>query len=533
MGIYCLRGESIVKKHYKTLCVLSLIFIFFVSSAAGCAKEAFSVSEYWPTSGWKTSTPEAQGMDSTKLNEMFSYINESGFDIHSILIIRNGYMIAESYPYPYKREYRHIINSATKSITSAAVGLALQDGFIKSLDQKVVDFFPEMKIDNLDSRKESMTVKHLLTMTAGLDWRENADYGTQNNDSTRMWTEKNQLQYLLDKPMKEEPGKSFYYNSGASHALSAIVQKTSGKTSLEYITERVFKPLGISDISWGTDKQGIYSGGGRIFMRPEDLAKYGYLYLNKGKWEGKQLISEQWVEDSTKKQVATPHGLAGQYGYCYQWWQNKFGGYSARGFAGQYLFVVPEYNLVAVFTSGLKPVDFYRPESLVDKYIIPSIKDSKSIPENKAAYEALQKTLAEISKAPSPKPVPKLPETAAQISGKTYVMDNKETYSFEFKDGSECIMHWFSDGVMYDAQIGLDGVYRVSDMDAFYWKGMTTKAGFRGSWTDDNTFVTDLIPLEDCNTYRQEFRFDGGKLSVKMIQVLNGAAVTDTSGTVK
>jgi len=502
---------------------------------SGCSVKAVSTAThrptYWPTEGWRTSSPEAQGMDSAVLDEMFKYIQESNLDIHSLLIVRNGYLVTEGYFYPYNKEYRHIINSVTKGITSAAVGLALEDGYIKSLDQKVVDFFPDMKIENLDDRKKSMTVKHLLTMTTGIDWNEST-YDAKDS-STQMWASRNQLQFFLDRPMKEEPGKSFYYNSGASHALSAIDQKTTGKTTLDYVTERIFKPLGISDIAWRADNQGIYAGSGRIFMKPEDLAKIGYLYLNKGKWDDKQLISEKWVEESTKKQVNTPNGLAGRYGYGYQWWQNKFGGYSARGFSGQYLFVVPEYNLVVVFTAGLIPQKFFEPETIMEDYIIASIKDSKPLPENKAAYASLQDTLKHMAEAPKPEPAAKLPAIAAQVSGKTYVMDNKETYSFEFKEGNECYMHWYCDGVMYDVKIGMDGVYRVNDMDAFYWNGMTTKVGFTGRWVDENTFVTSLTPLEDCNTYMQEFRFEGDTLHAKMILVLSRAAVTDTKGTAK
>ena len=520
-------------KYYKALFVLSLVLILLIPLTAGCSADVSSTDGYWPTEGWKTSTPEAQGMDSAKINEMFNYIKLSKLDIHSILIVRNGYLVTEGYFYPYRKEYRHILNSATKSITSALVVLALENGFIKSIDQKVVDIFPGMEIKNLDDRKKNMTIRHLLTMTAGLEWSETGAYGAPYDSNTQMWAGENQLQYLLDKPMKEEPGKSFYYNSGASHALSAIVQKTTGRASLEYATERIFKPLGISGISWGTDKQGINSGSSRIFMKPEDLAKYGLLYLNKGKWEDKQLIPEKWVEESTRKQIDTPNGLAGRHGYGYQWWQNRFGGNSARGFAGQYLFVVPEHNLVAVFTSGLASDKFYAPEELMEDYIIRATKATQALNENKAAYDELTNTLASLNKAPAPAPAAALPEIAGQISGNTYVMDNKETYSFEFNDGNECIMHWFCDGVMYDVKIGLDGIYRENAMDAFYWKGMTTKAAFRGAWTDADTFAVDLVPLEDCNTYRQEFRFNGSKLNAKMMQVLNRAVTTDTNGTVK
>jgi len=470
-------------------------------------------------------------MDSAKIGEMLDHIQKSRLGIHSLLIVRNGYLVTEGYFYPYKKEYRHILNSGTKSITSALVGLALEDGFIKSADQKVVDFFPDMKIANMDDRKKSMSISHLLTMTAGLDWNESGAYGAAYDSNTQMWAQENPLQFVLDKPMKQEPGKSFYYNSGASHVLSAIVQKATGKTSLEYAEERILKPLGIKDISWGADRQGINSGSSRIFMKPEDLAKYGYLYLRNGRWDGKQLIPEKWIRESTGKQLDTPNGLAGRYGYGYQWWQNSFGGYSARGFGGQYLFVIPEYDMVVVFLSGLLPQSFFAPEELVEDYIIPAVKAPSAIDENETAYEALAEKLESIGKAPEASQAPELPEIAKQISGKTFRMDNGETYSFEFTGGVEGKMHWFCDGVMYDVTIGLDNVYRENDMDAFYWKGMTTKAGYRGSWTGPDTFVAELIPLEDNNTYRQEFRFSNGRLNARMIQVMNGAVLTDAEGT--
>ena len=522
-----------MKNSRNQLLMLLLSIICMAALVTGCAGHVFKADGYWPTEGWKTSTPEAQGMDSAKIGEMFDYIQKSGLDIHSLLIVRNGQLVTEGYFYPYKKEYRHILNSETKSITSALVGLAIEDGLIKNTDQKVVDFFPDMKIGNMDDKKKSMTIGHLLTMTAGLEWSETGAYGASNDSNTRMWAQENQLQYVLDMPMKEEPGKSFYYNSGASHVLSAIVQKATGKTSLEYAAERIFNPLGITDISWGEDRQGINSGSGRIFMKPEDLAKYGYLYLQNGMWDGKQLIPEKWVKESTAKQVDTPDGLAGRYGYGYQWWQNKFGGYSARGFGGQYLFVIPEYNMVVVFASGLVPQSFFAPEELVADYIIPAVKAPDAIAENKTAYTELVNILESMSKSPGASAVPELPEIAKLISGKTYMMDNKETYSFEFTGGSECKMHWFCDGVMYDVTIGLDNEYRENDMDAFYWKGMRTKAGYRGRWVGPDTFVAELVPLEDNNTYRQEFRFSDGKLNAKMIQMLNGAVVTDANGTKK
>lgn len=520
-----------MKRNYIKSIALLVIFVYLCTFIAGCSRGESVKADYWPTEGWKTSSPEAQGMDSELINKMFNEINEKQIKVHSLLIIRNGYSVTEAYFYPYKKEYRHILNSVTKSINSGLVGLAIEDGYIKSINQRVVDIFSDEPIENLNERKKSITIKNLLTMTPGFDWQESGNYNTSSDSNTQMWASPNQAMFVLNRPMADEPGKTFYYNSGASHLLAAIVQRTSGKTSLEYANERIFKPLGISDLSWRIDRQGFYSGGGGIFMKPEDLAKYGYLYLNKGKWDGKQLIPQKWIEESTSKQINTPNGLAGRYGYGYQWWQNKFGGYSARGFSGQYLFVVPEYNLVAVFTGGLKNDDFYKPEELMEKYVLPSVKSDRAIVENSTALGQLHNTLEAISKSPESTKAAKLPAIARQVSGKTFIMDNGETYSFEFNDSNECTLHWFSDNIMYDVKIGLDGVYRVSDMNEFYWKNMISKAGFRGTWTNDNTFTVDLCPLEDSNTYTFIFKFEGNSLNAVMRMNLSGNEVTNTVGT--
>lgn len=521
-----------MSRRIKFIVTFVVLTLYMSTIMTGCLNNAQSTNDtsalsdgYWPTSGWKTSTPEEQGMDSGKIYEMFKYINDNKININDLLIVKNGYMITEGYFYPYKKEYRHILNSCTKSITSALVGLAIEDKFIKDVDQKVLDVFSGMSIQNVDERKKNITIRNLLTMTSGLDWNEEGSYSGSSDSNTQMWGSKDQLKYVLDKAVKNDPGKNFYYNTGTSLVLSAIVQKTSGKTSLEYAKEKIFKPLGISDVSWKVSNQGIYSGGGGMFMKPEDMAKYGYLYLKKGKWDDKQIIPQKWVEESTKKQLDTPNGLAGRYGYGYQWWQNKFGGYSARGAQGQYIFVLPEYNMVVVFTSGLKNTQFYAPEELVESYIIPAIKSSKSIGDNKDSGEALKKMLEDIQKAPTPKAAPKLPEIAGKISGKTYVMDNKETFSFEFKDNNECSMHWFCDGIMYDVKIGLDDIYRNSPMKEFYGKGLDTIAGFKGSWTSDSRFFVDLKPLEDGESYTMEFNFKDDTLSYAWGATINSMLI--------
>lgn len=512
--------------------VLGLLLILALSTAlSGCGQKAAFTPDYWPTEGWKTASPESQGMDSDILNNLFTEIESQGLDIHSLLIVRNGYLVADAYYYPYQKEYRHLLNSVTKSFTSALVGLSIGDGTIKNVNQKVLEILSDTSFENTDNRKKSLTLKHFLTMTTGLDWNETGAYGSSGDSNTQMQRSENQVKFVLDKPVKADPGSSFYYNTGASQVLSAIVQKASGKTSFDYLTSRVLTPLGISDISWRVDGKGIYSGGGGMFMRPGDLAKYGFLYLNNGKWEDEQIISEAWVKESTKKQVETPSGLAGRYGYGYHWWMNSFGGYSARGFSGQYLFVVPDANLVVVFTGGLDSSDFFEPERLVGNYILPAIQSPGAISENPKALNKLTETLETIQKASASEPVLELPETVRSLSGKTYRMDTGETFSFDFREASECTMGWFCDGEQYEVKIGLDGIYRVNDMNAFYWPGMVTKVGFKGYWEDEQTFRVEMLPLEDSNSYLFQFDFDGITLHSKLSSRLINAPATEGTGT--
>ena len=504
----------------------------------GCSKETTQTVakiDYWPTDGWKSATPESQGMDSSVLNRMYEGIKNTNLseNLHSVIIIRNGYIVSECYFYPYKKDYLHMLNSVTKGITSTLVGLAIEDGYINGIDEKVVDIFSDMNINNLDDRKTSITIEHLLTMTDGLDWRESTNHGGSNNSYSIMHRSDNQVQYVLDTPMREKPGKNFNYNSGGSHLLTAIVEKTAGKTALEYATERLFTPLGISEVVWWQDKQDVYYGGSRLMMKPEDLAKVGLLYLNKGQWENKQILPENWVEDATKRHVGTSKDPTGQHGYGYHWWQNSFGGYSARGFAGQYLFVLPKENMVIVFTSGLSNSLFDRPQGLVESYILPAIKSSSEIEPDKSSFDLLSKTISDFQSSPPPNPA-HLPDMALKISGKTFTMDNQEEFSFEFINGNECILNWKgTDGSICNLVIGLDGVYRENVVERFYLNQTNANVAARGNWSNTNTFILDFEALEDSNSYVWEFKFNDDKLDFKRTAVQMRNTFTETSGTIK
>lgn len=465
--------------------------------------------EYWPTGSWRTSTPDEQGMDSGILADMLNSVKESGKSVNSISIIRNGYLVNETYFYPYKKGLKHFLNSGTKSVTSALVGMTVGEGRIKSVDDKVLNYFPGMDIANNDQRKQDLSIRNLLTMTTGLDW----DF-TTNTSTNQMMQSPNWTQFVLDQPMKEEPGKTFLYCNGASHLLSAIVQKTTGKSLAELAKEK-FRLLGIKDMYWASSPENVTSGYAGLYLQPNDAAKLGYLYLNKGNWNGKQLIPEKWVEESTKMQVKADWNPIFP-GYGYMWWINRFGGYAALGYGGDYIFVVPELDLVVVFTGGIYNTnELFYPGELMEKYIVPAVKSDAPLESNQKTSESLSKVSDMVQNAPPPDAVSPLPEIAKRISGKTFIMDSSNTFTFWFKGGNECTIRQDSNVTF---KVGLDNVFRTADVRNTSG-GMAdhNHKAFKGRWLDEKTFQVTAQDLEDGfeTTYTVVFKDDGIEMKAK------------------
>jgi CubicO group peptidase (beta-lactamase class C family) len=323
-------------------------------------------------------------MDSELLAKMFTAVQEEGYDIHSVTVIRNGYLVADATIYPFNESAKHIIHSVTKSINSALIGIAIEQGAIEGVNQPVLSFFPERTAANLDVNKEGMTLEHLLMMASGLECRDSYLYRWRGLNEMRQsddW-----VQFMLDLPMAEAPGSRFEYCNGGSFLLAAIIQETTGMRASDFAEAHLFGPLGITDVVWPSNRQGISIGWGEMRMQPHDMAKIGFLYLNEGRWDGEQVIPAEWVSASTHKQIDATL----QDGYGYQWWVSDDGSYMAIGYAGQFIFVVPEYELVVVFTSDLSEREFYTPQNLLDKFIIPAAVSSTALPANPAGAALLE-----------------------------------------------------------------------------------------------------------------------------------------------
>lgn len=344
------------------------MFLMFVASSYA--------SDYWPTAGWRTSTPEKQGMDSEKLANMMEKTLEEKYKIDSITIVRNGYIVLDAYFYPFKKDAKHIIHSCTKSITSAAFGIAMDQGYIKNINQPVLDIFPEKQFANVNADKKAITLRNLLTMASGLKTEDSYLYRWKGLNE--MVQQEDWVQYVLDRPMMEKPGTRFEYSNCVTFLLSAIIQKATKKKTVDFIKQHLFQNLGITDVTWVASLNGVSAGYGGMWLNPHDMAKIGWLYLNNGQWDGRQVISKKWVADSTGKQInATLYD-----GYGYQWWVSYDKFYAAVGHRGQFIYVLPRQNMVVVFTSSLKGADFFVPENLLNKYILPAAISETPLPEN-------------------------------------------------------------------------------------------------------------------------------------------------------
>ncbi|NIM16622.1 MAG: serine hydrolase [Candidatus Aminicenantes bacterium] len=457
--------------------------------------------DYWPTSGWRATYPEKQGMDSAYLADLLETIQTQNYPIRCLLVIRNGYLVVEAYFHPFQEGFWHVIHSCTKSITSSLIGIAIHQGYIAGEDRRVLDFFPEYSVENLDDRKESLTLRHLLMMASGLNTRDTAYYNWEG--LTEMMASSDWAKYVLDLPMVAPPGTRFEYSNGVSYLLAAILQKATNRPGLDYAHMNLFSHLGIpaSHVDWPMSPQGVVIGWGRIRMRPVDMAKLGFLYLQKGKWDTRQLLPADWIRKATQRQITTNTPIDG---YGYQWWVTNQGYFTALGYAGQYIIVHPEKNLVVVFTSAFANQDLYFPGTLYEQYILDAARSNAPLPEDSQKQARLDNIIQEISN-PNPQPIPPLPETAAAISGKTFYF---ETNSFDFKHISltftpgaeEAHLNFAFRDRNLQLPVGLDNLYRVTWQHS-YWRA------YKGMWENDTTFVLNyqIADWNERGTMRMTF----------------------------
>ncbi|MDH4214388.1 MAG: beta-lactamase family protein [Candidatus Thorarchaeota archaeon] len=337
----------------RVLQVFSFALLLLLTQGYFVYAESTAISpniiSYFPDDEWTATTPEEQGMTSSILDEMMQFIDDSDAPIQGLVVTRNGYIVKEQYWNYNTENSTHHIFSCTKSFTSTLIGIAIKEGFIDNVSQRVLDFFPEMTIENMDSRKGNMTLEHVLTMTTGLDWNEwNISYTHPDNMYNQMFSSPNPVQFFLNLPTAYDPGTHWVYTTGASHLLSAIIQQVTNMTTRDFAEEYLFEPLNMTIGGWNNDAQGINNGGTQLYVTVRTMAKLGLLCLNNGTWDGNKILTEEYVtQASTSHVYAQP-----DFNYGYQWWIDPTHDlYSARGSEGQYVFVSPEYNVVVAITA--------------------------------------------------------------------------------------------------------------------------------------------------------------------------------------
>jgi CubicO group peptidase (beta-lactamase class C family) len=347
--------------------------------------------DYWPTDGWRYSTPEEHGMDNDTLNAMMELIEEEEYPIHSVLVIRHGYAVYERYPHEYYPPgHLKLLHSVTKSFAATLIGIAIQQGLISRVNETVLSFFPEYIVANPDSRKDAMTIEDLLTMTSGIDWNEWAypyEYGV-GNPLMDMMQSPDSVQYVLDRNMSHTPGEHWDYNGGASLLLGAIVQQVSNMSMNAFAQQNLFDPLGFGFTAWYTTSGGWYNTFGGLRASTRDIAKLGFLYLNNGTWNDTQILPSDFVSNAITP-IDMVNLLGPEFGYGWHWWmRSDLGIYFAYGRHGQKIMVSPDYDLVVAFTAGV-PDDGYDPEfELFRDYILESI-DGVPIPAHIPVLEIL------------------------------------------------------------------------------------------------------------------------------------------------
>jgi len=318
------------------------------------------------------STPENENVSVRGISSYLEAVKKNNQELHSIMILRHGKVVAEYWFGDNAPDINHVMHSVSKTFTSTAIGFAVTENLIKVSD-KVISFFPKDLPAEVSANLADLEIRDLLTMTVG----HNVDPTSDIRASTGSWE-----RLFLAKPIENKPGEKFVYNSLATYMLSAIIQKVTGEKLMDYLKPRLFQPLGISGAVWSESPTGINAGGWGLYIKTEDMAKFGQFYLQKGKWEGKQLLPESWIDEAVTARInqpavwvkagTKPEDSDYLQGYCYQMWRCRNNGYRADGANGQFIIVLPDKDAVIALTANINPT---QPElDLVWEYILPALK---------------------------------------------------------------------------------------------------------------------------------------------------------------
>lgn len=402
-----------MKHHFRSVVLISLLPLLLTFTSPVVAQEAV----YYPTTSWRTSSPEAQGMDSETLGLLLDRIATVPDSLHSIMLIRHGYIVLDASMYPFSSSKPQAFREGAEAVMATLIGIAIDKGYIKGVDQSIWDFLPKDQTANMDENKAALTVEDFLTHSSGLALVAGEDYKQYYPLSGK---ESSWLQVILDTEVTSKPKESTrIYGDGL--VLSAVLQEATGMTALDFARQHLFAPLGITDVAWLADQQGVTIGFDEIYLSPQDMAKMAYLYLHNGQWEGQQLVSERWVQAATSEIMgfwSSAHHRTEAFGYG---WiisgegDNRFFYQITAG--GEQFGVFPELDLVYMVTG-----DTYGVFSAEQNSTLQSVGMTAALPENANALDQLNSKVEALVN-PTLVDVTTLPEVYRAVSGKTYQLE--------------------------------------------------------------------------------------------------------------
>ena len=371
---------------------LLLCVVLLAALLLACGQEPTSGIPPQTGDGWQTADPTSVGLDAQKLDQAVARIRDGTYqNVHSLLIVKDGKLVFEEYFRGYAwsysgdqfrgdlvdfgRDTRHNLASVTKSFTSALVGIAIDQGLIGGVEDKIFAYFPQYAHLQKDG-KDRITLDHLLTMRSGLEWNEmEVPYDDTRNDLIQLFRVPDPVAYILSKPLVSEPGRTWYYSGGNTNLLGEIIRTATGQRMDVFAERHLFAPLGITNYEWDHINADMIHASGNLQLQPRDMAKFGVLYLNGGVWNGQRIVSQEWVEASTQARAAPSWGD----GYGYQWWlraydsgSNAVDTFYAAGWGGQRISVFPDLDMVVVFTGG-NYVDQVPVDEIITRFILPSV----------------------------------------------------------------------------------------------------------------------------------------------------------------
>jgi CubicO group peptidase (beta-lactamase class C family) len=491
-----------------------LVSLLCAGAAVGAAAQTPSTPA---ASALPRSAPEAQGISSAAILAFIEEAEQKLDVLHSVMLVRHGQVVAEGWWEPYAANEPHMLFSLSKSFTSTAVGLAIADGKL-TVDDPVLGFFPAEAPAEPSTNLKAMRVRDLLTMSTGHHEDTILNFPYLDDDSA--------VKRFLALPVTHKPGTFFVYNTPATYMLSAIVQKVTGQTVLDYLRPRLFEPLGIANPTWDASKQGISLGGFGLNLRTEDIAKFGQLYLQKGQWQGRQLVPAAWVEDATSPHMSNGSSPASDWeqGYGYQFWRSRHGFYRGDGAHGQFCLVLPQYDMVIAITSGTR--DMASVMNLVWDRLLPALKDG-ALPADAAAQKTLAAKLAHLTLRPQTSTSTNTGNGAGGNgggAGKRYLFaENKQAIEAIALDSA-------------DAKGAVSLTLRVAGADQRIkatpgaWtrqtvtlRGAPDAIATSGAWTSDDTYTLKVVRYRTpfATTYR--LRFAGDQLTVDTEQNVGAA----------